>query len=199
MEPAPPLGRGRVSDCVSNCSRSVASNACRNTCQRPAKAEFLELTQDMLQRKGTNLRCQPQLFALPRPTWYFGLRAYSAGRAGFRGLAFLTQAACLCGHDGRVPAREGPLAIDPRAGLPSSWRGKLARFVHLRRLAVEEHEIPRHANRAATLQGGPIPASARFAAPLERRTGTNSKRNVSLLRSQTGSIKLPCPARSTNL
>jgi DNA invertase Pin-like site-specific DNA recombinase len=42
---------------------------------RAAKAEFLELTQDMLQRKGTNLRCQPQLFALPRPTWYFGLRA----------------------------------------------------------------------------------------------------------------------------
>ena len=55
---------------------------------RAAKAEFLELTQDMLQRKRTNLRCQPQLFALPRPTWYFGLRAYSAGRAGFRGLAF---------------------------------------------------------------------------------------------------------------
>ena len=31
---------------------------------------------------------EPQLFALPRPTWYFGLRAYSAGRAGSEGLYF---------------------------------------------------------------------------------------------------------------
>jgi protein required for attachment to host cells len=61
---------------------------------------------------------------------------------GFCAVQGLTQAACLCGHDGRVPGREGPLAIDPRAGLPSSWRGKLARFVHLRRLAVEEHKDP---------------------------------------------------------
>jgi hypothetical protein len=73
------------------------------------------------------------------------------------------------------------------------------KFPNLRRLAVEEHKDPQLANRAATLQGAPIPASARFAAPLDRRTGTNSKRNVSLLQLRTGSIRLPCPARSTSL
>ena len=44
------------------------------------------------------------------------------------------------------------------------------------------------ANRAATLQGAPIPASARFAAPLERRTGTLEKERFAAFRSRTGSI-----------
>ena len=73
------------------------------------------------------------------------------------------------------------------------------KFPNLRRLAVEEHKDPPSREQGSDAPGRPIPASARFAVPLERRTGTNSKRNVSLLRSQTGSIKLPCPARSTNL
>ena len=47
------------------------------------------------------------------------------------------------------------------------------KFPNLRRLAVEEHKAHSHVNRAATLQRTPIPASARFAAPLARtRKGT---------------------------
>ena len=63
------------------------------------------------------------------------------------------------------------------------------KFPNLRRLAVEEHKDPPSREQGSDAPGRPIPASARFAVPLERRTGTNSKRNVSLLQSRTGSIR----------
>jgi protein required for attachment to host cells len=72
------------------------------------------------------------------------------------------------------------------------------KFPNLRRLAVEEHKEPPSREQGSDAPGR-VPASARFAALLERRTGMNSKRNVSRLRSPTGSIRLPCPARSTSL
>ena len=77
----------------------------------------------MLQRKRTKLRCQPQLFALPRPTWSFGLRACSAGRAGSVGLRLrITQFSIL-----RRLARLGPLSVTRLAAEAALDRSTMGR------------------------------------------------------------------------